>query len=126
MFQKSLNAPGWESFKLPADLVRPPCLPGGEQGKEQACILESVGVYCIPHRIKYKYPPFSETMQAIPGSGKVRRIRALVCKLPDFWESVLWSKSNYLTQKSFVNQICSNLLANFHNLLFKALNQFVK
>lgn len=58
-------------FKLPADLIRPACLPGGVQGEEQTCVKENLGVYCIPDRIKYKYPAFSDNMQAIPGSGKV-------------------------------------------------------
>lgn len=38
-------------------------------GKEQSCKLDAEGVFCPVNRIQYKYPPFSENIDAIKGEG---------------------------------------------------------
>lgn len=54
--------------KLPANLIRPPCIPGSEPGGYQTC-KRLDGMYCPPCRVKYKYPPFSENIDFVPGGS---------------------------------------------------------
>lgn len=51
--------------EFPAHLIRPPCLPGSEQAPFRPCS-GFKGYYCIPCRLKYKYPSFSENIDFIP------------------------------------------------------------
>lgn len=54
--------------QFPANLVRPPCLPGGKHGEIQTCLRGQEGLYCPPCRLKFKYPPFSENIDFMPSS----------------------------------------------------------
>lgn len=54
--------------EVPAQLVRPPCMPGSKPGPYQSCLQGMQGLYCPPCRIKYMYPPFSENIDFIPSS----------------------------------------------------------
>lgn len=55
--------------KLPAHLIRPPCVPGSDPGGYQTCERLD-GMYCPPCRVKYKYPPFSENIDFVPGGSQ--------------------------------------------------------
>uniref|UniRef100_A0A1B6I058 Uncharacterized protein n=1 Tax=Homalodisca liturata TaxID=320908 RepID=A0A1B6I058_9HEMI len=57
-----------QKIDLPAHLIRPICMPGSTPGGFQTCVAgdSEGGMYCIPCRIKYKYPAFSENIDFIP------------------------------------------------------------
>lgn len=52
--------------EFPSHLIRPPCLPGSTLGGYQTCVKGNEGFYCVPCRLKYKYPPFSENIDFVP------------------------------------------------------------
>lgn len=59
--------PEEKPIPLPPFLVRPPCMPDAKRGK--LCDFNLQGLYCPPCRIKYKYPPFSENIDFMPGDS---------------------------------------------------------
>jgi hypothetical protein len=80
-----------EEVKLPAHLIRPPCIPGTELGGFQTCKLgeDEGGLYCIPCRERYKYPPFSENIEFVPPKEEKCWWKGRITCLEDIDESPL-------------------------------------
>lgn len=56
-----------EKMKLPAHLIRPPCVTGGTEGGVQTCVADNTaGLYCPPCSLRYKYAAFSDNINFTP------------------------------------------------------------